>query len=527
MPCSSVHTALFCHDILVEILACLSPGSFPWPRSARDTWPPTMEEDLETRKTLQRTLASCAQTCHGLSDLALAELWRVLDHHDFLFRILPWRKDDDGLFHGIIDPDPEIDNLAWSRFRWRSRPDDRSPQHLDPARISAPNGATPSFPSPPPNGNGCGLSISDEKKFLHSFVHLISGSPGDPLDPYMCRLLESVADGVVQHLRTCARLGMLEELDLTKTGTLNSIDDSAVSALSRLPSLRALSTSLPEKGGLLTAPWFTGFTSLRNLSLGFLPIDTLCNILSASSLRASGTLRSIKFESSVHTVTGYPPTPIPASKLQPHLSLIRAALPDELESFSLRFSTRYDSTTNCPPPLSRLLAPFLSFARLKTFEVSFRCGHIGNPRVADKDMRALAAAWPDLEVLYIWIVVAASEPNPSPRPGPTVAGLAELARGCPRLRRVTVPGLNVSALSGKGGALPPDFEGHQGVRFLDVHELVGDDGVVVQDVARALERLFPGLDEYPSVARGLPCQWTESSSWDAVQDAMRESKDRH
>ncbi|KAI1788312.1 hypothetical protein LXA43DRAFT_645500 [Ganoderma leucocontextum] len=559
LQCSSnaVHNALFCHEILVEILAYLSPGWFPWLRSDRDSDSRKSEirEDIKTRRALQRTLASCARTCQAFSEPALAELWRVLDHYILLLRFLPWRRSRNGVFDGMIELEPEIDDRAWSRFRWYARlvcemngsvyPDDigvhRNTWTLLASRLQgepflpclrrlqmpvdvlkdtmpflfslSPTVRVLTFEFDHPWYStrvlGYGLSVSDDTEFLHTFLHLISGSAGDPLNASMCRLLEGDTEEVMQHLRSCARLDVLQRLDLRKARY--TIDRSAVSALSRLGSLHTLRIGLSAQDPP-TTPLFTGFASLRNLSLGYLPITVLSEILTTGSLRASS-LRSIEFDTSTKARNHA----IPISEFQHHLSSIRATLPDELESVRLKLT--YHSNTGPPPPLSDLFAPFLSLGSLKLFEVFFRSKCV--LRVADEDLRALASAWPDLEVLYIrtWDSMRPPRGFSTTRP-PTVATLAEFARGCPRLHKVTFPGLDVAALAEEDGAPHSHFEveAHQGVRFLDVGALVGDNGLSAQDVASVLDRLFPCHEEYSRVGG----EHHRTKSWFAVQDAMRE-----
>lgn len=81
---------LFCQDIFLEIFSYLSVGWFPWDHSDRRRYDSEIKQHLKARRSHQGTLASCAQTCRALSaDLALAELWRVLDHHVLLLKLLP------------------------------------------------------------------------------------------------------------------------------------------------------------------------------------------------------------------------------------------------------------------------------------------------------------------------------------------------------------------------------------------------------------------------------------------------------
>ncbi len=93
---------LFCQEILTEILAYLSPGWFPWDDSDRGLYASKIWQDVNVRKTCQRSLAACALTCRAVSDLALAELWRVLDYQVFLLRLLPWTLRDDGVFDEVL-----------------------------------------------------------------------------------------------------------------------------------------------------------------------------------------------------------------------------------------------------------------------------------------------------------------------------------------------------------------------------------------------------------------------------------------
>lgn len=177
----------------------------------------------------------------------------------------------------------------------------------------------------------------------------------------------------------------------------------------------------------------------------------------------------------------------------------------------LRFWFVSITRAEVPLPLSSLFAPFLSLRDIKTFDISFRRGYV--PHVLGDDLRAFAAAWPHLEVLSIWAWRLRAPALSSARP-PTFAGLIGLARGSPRLRRVMLPALDISALP-KLDALPP--VGHKGVRFLNMCALVGDDVVAAEDVAKILDQLFPCREEYLPTGVGTP----HAKSWFAVQDAMQ------
>ncbi|KAM5544991.1 hypothetical protein V8D89_001102 [Ganoderma adspersum] len=349
-----------------------------------------------------------------------------------------------------------------------------------------------------------------DRDFLPPFLSLISDPSGYPLEHSMCQLITRKGDGeeIIQHLRTPARLQMLKELNLTRI--MYSIHHASIAALSRLPSLQTLKTGLLVwDRSAIPLFTFTSFASLHHLSLSLLPLSTLSAILATSGLRTTP-LRSIDLHCDVSIDEDEDDTPLPMAEFQHYLALIRSALSDDLDTLHLWFL--YNTRAEPPLPLATLLAPFLSLGHLKNFDLCVRRGYV--PHILDSDLRALISAWPHLEVLFIWVRELRDPAFSTARP-PTVTGLVELAKGCPRLRRVTLPALDVSVLP-KASTLPR--EGHEGVRFLDMCALVKGDGVAVEDVARVLDRLFPCLEQFYSIGGvGVP----QAKSWHEVQSAMR------
>ncbi|PIL32740.1 hypothetical protein GSI_04855 [Ganoderma sinense ZZ0214-1] len=375
-PRNAAHSALFCQEILLEIFGYLSPGWFPWDRTV---WIPDVEQDVQPRWLLQKTLSS-------------SELWRVLDHHVFVLKLLPWTaRRDDNVFEGVLDLEPPIDERAWSRFRWYAR--------------------FATHPSPP--CQGCRRCVRSKPGYRSGI-----------LPPYRC------------------------------------------------------------------SP----------------PLSFVSAVLATSGLRATP-LRSVELQCDANSEDDNNSS-LPIAEFQHHLALIRAALPDALEAFRLR--SFYTPRTEPLLPLATLFAPFLSFGHLKIFNVSFFEGCV--LRVLDDDLRALARAWPRLEVLHIWMREMSASDFSTAR-APTVSGLLELAKGCPRLQLVMLPALDVSALP-EVGALPR--EGHEGVQLLDMSALVKNEGVAVEDVARVLDKFFPCLGEYLRFEEQTP----QAKSWQEVQDAM-------
>ncbi|PIL32727.1 hypothetical protein GSI_04842 [Ganoderma sinense ZZ0214-1] len=350
----------------------------------------------------------------------------------------------------------------------------------------------------------CGFAVKlEDLDFLLPFLTFISDPPEYAIDPILYLLITSEGDAeeIIHHLRKSARLMMLEELDLTKM--YYRIEHASVAALSRLPSLRTLKLELAVRGSATPPFTFASFESLRHLSLDPMPLPTLSTVLATGGLRTTP-LRSVDLRCFLNSCLSF-------TDFQHYLALIRAALPDTLEA--LRFGLDYNKLAEPPLPLAALFAPFLSLNHLTSFDLSLRWGYI--PHVADDDLRALADAWPRLEMLHVWVWEMCYPRSSDARP-PTIAGLVDLAEACPRLRRVMLPALDVSMLP-ETSALP--VGGYRVVRFLDMCALVKDEGVAVEDVARILDKLFPCLEAYP-------CDWEathpQEKSWAKVQDAMRE-----
>ena len=66
------------------------------------------------RSSGRETLAACAQTCRAFSDLALVELWRILNNHVRLFKLLPRTTTEDRQLNTLpvrISLHPFIDHL--------------------------------------------------------------------------------------------------------------------------------------------------------------------------------------------------------------------------------------------------------------------------------------------------------------------------------------------------------------------------------------------------------------------------------
>ncbi|KAH9925117.1 uncharacterized protein B0H18DRAFT_1119560 [Fomitopsis serialis] len=136
--------------------------------------------------------------------------------------------------------------------------------------------------------------------------------------------------------------------------------------------------------------------------------------------------------------------------------------------------------------LGDVLQPYLPFREMASMEMEFD-HHI--PCWNDEDMLAFANAWPLLKSFF-WSC-GVPDPLPLPLPSqPTVAGVVELARRCPRLEYLTLPLLDVRTLP-RPRDVPP--VGHKSMQSLDVGRYIGGETANLLDLAVILDVLFPRL----------------------------------
>ncbi|KAM5545033.1 hypothetical protein V8D89_001144 [Ganoderma adspersum] len=141
------------------------------------------------------------------------------------------------------------------------------------------------------------------------------------------------------------------------------------------------------------------------------------------------------------------------------------------------------------PSFMTLLAPILPFAKLEQVEFFFD----DHTPLLDDYLDRIARAWPKLRTL-IFMQSNDTMFDPDRDPGsldrPTLRGLVELARGCPKLERLCIPDLDATSV-------PPADDvplmGH-GPLNLCIQNLVGAQEEERQlEVAVVLDRLFPRL----------------------------------
>ncbi|KAI0359224.1 hypothetical protein OH77DRAFT_1586857 [Trametes cingulata] len=176
-----------------------------------------------------------------------------------------------------------------------------------------------------------------------------------------------------------------------------------------------------------------------------------------------------------------------------HLSQIRNYLPSQLEKLIVGLEAPSLDTPVPAFEVCRILCPFLSFANISDVKLSFGNGAC---RLTDEDVVQIARAWPNLVTVHISPTPGSHEDPPN-SDRPTVRALVELARHCPSLRSVTLPGLDISGPRLPSADSVPVLQ--TPLSCLKVCSLVGEAESDAK-FAILLDRLFPNLKDCGSWA---------------------------
>ena len=276
-----------------------------------------------------------------------------------------------------------------------------------------------------------------------------------------------------EHLRCLSQFVQMEGLVLN---SYSIVDEDLLVVLSNLKNLTNLeaSISLQDPSDARQLDLKAGFQRLIRLDLKLhCPPEYLTRFILATSMPR---LEDLSLLLSTRHVDGVL-TSFPAiwHHIGPHkLTRLRVGLGD---------------FEHPPLFLMELLEPLLPFSKLQELEFLFQ-EHLP---LCDEDLSRFARAWPQLHAL-LFRQSDASLANPNREPGalarPTLSGLVELARGCPKLVCICIPDLDVSA-----SALPKAEDVpllRHGLLDLCIQNLVGaEDSERQLDVAVVLDRLFP------------------------------------
>ncbi|PIL32753.1 hypothetical protein GSI_04868 [Ganoderma sinense ZZ0214-1] len=459
------------------------------------------EDEVATRFFLRRTLLSLAVSCRAFFDPALDMLWHSLDNIHPLLKLLPNYQCLDSIYYLEGDIPPE----AWSRLKTYA------------ARV---RGITFSRKANIDAGvwwtilEQCqGIPLLPNLRKLHTiklnaihiFVLRAFASPSlrdvflefyEDLDgdrspssmaPIAGSALQEFSIKATEITRLClypdltigredlmclSRFTQLEELYLNDHLVL---DEDLLFMLNGLKNIRFLKIPIllrgPPESTQVHLPY--EFHNLTGLDLCGPPAH-LARFIVASSMPRLNDL-SIWFG------------PHHSDGIETYLtSICRHIGPHTLAHFTAQLS----SFVHAPQLLMRLLEPLLPFAQLE--EVVVR--QADSLPLRDEDLARISHAWPKLRMLRFDQSTTALE-DPDRQPGSTarstLAGLVDLARGCPHLTELCIPELDASVLPPIAGV---PLMGH-GPLDLCIENLVGAEDEETQlDVAVILDRLFPCLD---------------------------------
>ncbi|PIL32775.1 hypothetical protein GSI_04892 [Ganoderma sinense ZZ0214-1] len=497
MPVSFIALAGW-HDVFQEILNHLEPTDHYDEDDENDRY-------FAARKAFKGALFSLALSSHALSGPALDKLWRSLTDISPLFKLLPNYQLRGLTYHimGYISPE------AWSRFQtYASRVRNITVHRHIYAHpsvwtvIHEQSQGGPLFPnlsslyaviwSAPHAVSSIRLFISPSLKSVSLAFH---GVPGglQPTDAAITVASDSAASILQdlsvkspkitrlfvlphinlhrQHLTALSRFTQLEVLDVNYH---SPFDEELLPTLVNLRHLTRLEVSIlprnPTNASQLDLR--DGFQKLTRLVLRGPHAQLTRFILASSTPR----LNYLYIAVGSH----------PADGVHTSLASICRHISPHILTF---FRVDLGQFHHPPPSFATLLEPVLPFANLEQVQFSFE----GHTPLGDKNLESLARAYPKLHTL---ILMQSPETmvDPDREPGsverPTLRGLVELARGCPRLEKLCILDLDASSV-------PPTESvpliGHRPLN-LCIQNLVGAEGEAKQlAVALVLDRLFPRL----------------------------------
>ncbi|PIL32722.1 hypothetical protein GSI_04837 [Ganoderma sinense ZZ0214-1] len=289
-----------------------------------------------------------------------------------------------------------------------------------------------------------------------------------------------------EHLLHLERFSSIQEITF---GPQFHFDEAVLFSISKIPTLRDLNIAVRLKrlgrGETRGLDFGDGFRKLHTLGLRGKSKD-LSAVVAAMSPPALEWFE-LDFVDSIG-----------ANSLEEPLATIAAHIPDTIKHYS---STFCSPLSHAPTSLTDLLQQLLS--KMPDL-VSFHLFSDKTPlSVTNDDLVRIGNAWPQLDRLNVrqWT----GRYNQSGVRRPTVAGLAELAKRCPKLTDLSLPELSISKKA-TAAASPSDSESESGsdpraIPLLDHHlkellfqSLSNSPAGAQYEAAVALDMIFPHLD---------------------------------
>ncbi|KAM5544999.1 hypothetical protein V8D89_001110 [Ganoderma adspersum] len=410
------------------------------------------DEEVAARFFLRRTLLSLAVSCRAFLVLALDMLWHTLDNIHPLLKLLPNYQRRYSTYHLTGDIPPE----AWSRLktyavRCQGTPLLPNLRKLHTIKLNATHiPALRAFASP---------SLRDV--FLEFYEDLGGDHNPNVVAPAAGWALQEFSNKAPELLRLCFSPDMRVEREYLM----------CLSLFTQLEELY-LDDHLTFDEDLLAV--LHGLRILTHLKISILLHDPP----PSAQLDLPDDL-SIWFGS-------HRPDGLDASLT----SICRHICPHTLTHVTVQLNVDF---VHPPRFLVSLIKPLLPFPHLE--ELVFRLADYLPLR--DEDLARVSRAWPSLRALLL-IQSSAALADPDRQPGgivrPTLAGLVELARGCPHLAELCIPELDVSVGPGQLDVDSVPLMGH-GPLDLCIQNLVGAEEEETQlRIAVVLNRLFPCLE---------------------------------
>ncbi|KZT63430.1 hypothetical protein DAEQUDRAFT_815657 [Daedalea quercina L-15889] len=473
----------------------------------------TTHADYRRARARRRTLAELACVCKAFAEIALGIIWRHLDGIDDLLRVLPsFQPCGDCSVVERITPQQwarfqeyarRVRGLSWTLSRgvsihqmvWTILERQLKGQYLLPRLhslviyeldVDEPAGlmlllspslrilrlsfveteiplpvrtstSTPSLTRPTPAGILIQLMLSALPQLSQFWIE--TGLPKDFPPSYLSSL---------------AHLERLEKLDLLYSGAV--VDYAVLRYISNLTSLRTVQMKVSLNGIDHSEPLRLGgpFQELEDIHLAG-SISDLRRVFEATQYPKLTNLALSILTAPTVTV------------LKDALVAICSRVSNSIYEAHLYISGQIPSPSL---PVSDILEPYLAFASMSSMNMEL--DHY-IPRMDDADARAFASAWPALTHFHLLygpsLPIQLRQHTQTPgAPGVTVAGLAEFARGCPKLDVLTLPLLDVRGLPSPP-VVPP--VGQAAMHHLQIHEYLGGETANLLDLAVIIDRLFP------------------------------------
>ncbi|PIL32709.1 hypothetical protein GSI_04824 [Ganoderma sinense ZZ0214-1] len=271
-----------------------------------------------------------------------------------------------------------------------------------------------------------------------------------------------------------------------------ALDEAALWELSTIPTLRD----------------FTCFIDLSNSSALTLPPQGFQSLLSLHAAGSFDDLTSFinagQLTSLTHLCLPIRKPPIARKPTDLFVAVSRRCNRTVFTSFSAAIDYKFSSESPPPNCLIQHLEPLLAFPNIESFYLSFPRAP---PSIHDDDLARFGAAWPQMTAFRVVHNRVNLQPSQYPLIRPTLSGLVDLARRCPRLEAFRVPILDANVIPEETAVLPL---GH-GLLSIFLHDIVlpATGTLAYTNAATVFNRVFLAIDLEETQKR----VWPHGKEW--------------